>query len=289
MEDKQESVISTNLTRQIRSFSAKKEDLRKLLEKLEERNNSARGIEVGKFKQLDQTPKEYEENKQLLYDSFDLKTTVKGLDGSQLYGSVAEIFDSPNFPERVQSIFTNSATVFQVRLNFPPGNRFELYLDFSKPQLLDLSLIPSQATPNPSAFAVSGYETTWVHGVFNEVNTFIDNHRAQGAWLHRQGVYDLLLYAFGFPLAFWVVYKSSGYVARVFASFSEFVKAACYLYIFGASLIGIRLLFHYARWLWPLVQYQSVSDKATKHRVILCAIVIGLITGLICDLVKTLG
>ena len=288
MEDKQESLISTKLTRQIRSFSAGKDDLYKLFKILKERNDSARDIEVANFKQVDQTAKEYEENRQLLYDSFELKITVNGSDGSQLYGSVSEIFESPNFPERVQSIFSNSATVFEVRWNFVPRNRFELLLDFSKPRLLDFSFLPSQATPNPSAFAVSGYDTTWVHGVFNEASTFVDNHRARGTWFHKHSVYDLLLYAFGFPFAFWVVYKSSGYVARVFGGFSEFVKAACYVYVFVASLIIFRVLFHYARWLWPLLDYQTTSDKATKHRVVLCTIVIGLIIALIYDLVKTL-
>lgn len=288
MEDKQESVISTKLTRQIRSFSGGKGDLRKLFKILNERNDSARDIEVANFKQLDQTAREYEENKQLLFDSFELKITVNGSDGSQLYGSVSEIFESPNFPERVQSVFSSSATVFEVRWNFTPRNQFKLFLDFSKPQLLDFSFLPSQATPNTSVFTLSGYDTTWVHGVFNEVKTFVDNHPARGAWLHKHSVYDLLLYVFGFPLAFWVVYKSSGYVARVFGGFSEFVKAACYVYVFLTSLIILRLLFHYARWLWPLVDYQTISDKATKHRVVLCTIVIGLITGLIYDLVKTL-
>ncbi len=288
MEDKQESLVSTKLTRQIRSFSAGKDDLQKLFKILKERNESARNIEVSNFKQIDQTEKEYEENKKLLYDSFELKITVNGSDGSQLYGSVSEIFESPNFPERVKSIFSNSATVFQVRWNFIPRNRFELLLDFSKPSLLDFSFLPSQATPNTSAFAVSGYDTTWVHGVFNEVSVFMDNHRARGACLHKHSIYDLLLYAFGFPLAFWVVYKSSGYVTRVFGGFSEFVKAACYVYVFLASLIIFRVLFHYARWLWPLLEYKTASDKATKHRFFLCTIVIGLITAFIYDLVKTL-
>ena len=289
MKDKQESIISTKLTRQIRSFSSGKDDLHKLFKILKERNDSARDIEVANFKQVDQTAEEYEENRQLLYDSFELKITINGSDGSQLYGSVSEIFESPNFPDRIQSIYLNSATVFQVRWNFLPRNRFELLLDFSKPRMLDFSFLPSQATPNPSAFAVSGYDKTWVHGVFNEVSAFIDNHHARGAWMHKHSVYDLLLYAIGLPFAFWVVYKSSGYVTRVFGGFSEFVKAACYVYIFLASLIVLRVLFHYARWLWPLLDYQTTSDKAAKHRVFLGAIVIGLITMFIYDLVKTLS
>jgi hypothetical protein len=99
MEDNQESLISTKLARQIRSFSAGKDDLHKLFKILKERNDSARDIEVANFKQLDQTAKEYQENKQLLYDSFELKVTVNGNDGSELYGSVSDIFESPNFPE----------------------------------------------------------------------------------------------------------------------------------------------------------------------------------------------
>ncbi|KKL48448.1 hypothetical protein LCGC14_2325400, partial [marine sediment metagenome] len=67
-----------------------------------------------------------------------------------------------------------------------------------------------------------------------------------------------------------------------------FVQNAAYVYVFLASLIFFRLLFHYARWVWPLVEYRSPRNAALKHRVTLGIITLGIVTTLIYDLVKAI-
>ncbi len=286
MERKQDALIRTNLSRAIKSFSAGKDDLHNLFQILQERNYSARDIEVANFQRMNQDEEAYEQNKKLIIESFDLRLTVNGADGKQLYGSLAEIFNSPNFPAKVQSIFVSSATLFEVTWNFPPRNRFELLLDFTKPQVLDLSFLPSQATPNASNVAVSGYDSTWVHGVFNELNTFIDNHPSQIKWIHKHSMYDLLLFILGLPLAFWAVWKLSTNLNRAFGSVSVVVQSAAYVYVFFISLFVFRVLFHYARWVWPLVEYRSPNNKTLKHRLVLGAVSLGIISSVIYDIIK---
>jgi len=286
MEEKRESLVRNNLTRQIKSFSVEKGDLHQLFNILRERNNAAGDIELAKFKKMDQTDEVYEKNKKFLKESFELKLTVSGTDGRELYGSVSEIFDSPNFPDDLGSIFVSSDITLHTAYNLHARNYFQLLLDFNKPQVLDLSFLPSQATPNASNICVTGYNATWVHGLFNEFNNFIDKHPSRLPWIHRHSVYDLLLYIFGLPFGFWMTYKLSGILNKVFGTFSVFIQSASYVYVFFVSLVIFRLLFHYARWIWPLVEYQGGGNRALKHRITLVALALGIISGVIYDVIK---
>ena len=280
--------ISNKLTRQIRSFSASKENLQKLLQILQERCSTAADIELEHFEQINQTNEAYEEDKKILKESFQLKVLVDGTDGQQLYGSVSEIFDSPNFPDELQSILVNSDTTLRLSYNYYPRDSLKLFLDFSKPQVLNFSLLPSQATPNESNISVTGYDSTWVHGVFNEFNTFVNKYPSQFTWIHKHSVYDLLVWVIGLPLSFWIVYRLSDILNKLFSNFSVFVQSASYVYVFIATLIGFRLLFHYARWVWPLVEYCSIKNKALKHRIALGVISLTIVSTFIYDLVKSI-
>ncbi len=288
MEQKQETLIRNRLTRKINSFSANKENLLKLFKILQDRSYAAGDIEVTHFKQMNQSDEEYEKNKETLKDAFELKLTVMSTDGQELWGSISDIFDSPNFPDDIKSIYVASDTALQVTYNWPTRNSFKLFLDFTRPKPLDLSFLPSQATPNESNITVEGYDATWVHGVFNEFNNFIDKYNAKLTWIHMHSIYDLLVWAMGLPFGFWVVYKLSPFLNNIFGTFSVFVQSASYVYIFLASLIGFRLLFHYARWIWPMVEYQSLKSTALKHRVTLGAIILGLVSSIIYDILKAI-
>ena len=90
---------------------------------------------------------------------------VSSIDGQELYGGIDEIFNSPNFPDQIKSIYVNSEIPLRQCYNYYPRNSLELFLDFSKLGLFNLSLLPSQETPNASNLAVQCYDSTWVHGV----------------------------------------------------------------------------------------------------------------------------
>lgn len=235
---------------------------------------------------MDQTDEAYKENKKLLKESFQLKVLVAGTDGQQLYGSIPEIFDSLSFPDELQSILVNSDSTLRLSYNYYPRNSLKLFLDFSELPVLNFSFLPSQATPNGSNISVAGYDSTWVHGVFNEFNTFINKYPSQFTWIHKHSVYDLLVWIIGLPLGFWIAYRLSDILNKLFSNFSVFVQSASYVYVFFATLIGFRLLFHYARWVWPLVEYCSIENKALKHRIAFGVISFTIVGSFIYDLLK---
>jgi uncharacterized membrane protein YuzA (DUF378 family) len=286
--EKQAPLVRNRLTWKITSFSVEKTDLNRLFQILQERCHAAGEIEVTNFKQMDQSDEIYEQNKIKIKQGFDLKLTVVSLDGQELWGGINEIFDSPNFPDQIKSIYVNSEIPLRVPYNYYPRNSLELFLDFSKPELFNLSILPSQETPNASNIAVQGYDSTWVHGVFNEFSNFIKRHPAKLTCLHKHSIYDLLVWLFGLPFGFWVTYKLSNILNAIFGNFHSIVQSAAYVYVFLASLILFRLLFHYARWVWPLIECRSSSNIDLKHRIILGAITIGLISKFIYDIIKAI-
>lgn len=288
MENTQTSLIRNNLVKQIRSLSISKSDLKKLLEILQERNRSAGDIEISHFKQMDQTDEQFEQNKKTLKNGFELRITVNSKDGVELFGSIDDIFNSPNFPDDIGSIYVNSDTVLKANYNYSPGNHFSFFLDFNKPEPLNFSFLPSQATPNNSNISVVGFDATWAHGVFNEFDSFLKKHPSKLTWLHKHSIYDLLLWIVGFPFGFWACSQLSPLLNKVFGHFSSFVQSASYVYIFLASVFLFRILFHYTRWIWPLIEYQSPQNKAFKHRITLGTIILGLVSAIFYDIIKIL-
>jgi hypothetical protein len=286
--EKQKPLVRNRLTWKIISFSGDKDNLNKLFQVLEERCHAAAEIEVNNFEQRDQPPDIYEQNKKTIREGFELKITVTSLDGKELWGGVSDIFDSPNFPDQIKSIYVNSEIPLKTIHNYSPRNSFEIFIDFSKPELFNLSLMPSQETPNASNIIVHGLDATWVHGLFNEFCNFIKEHPGKLKCLHKHSIYDLLVWGFGLPLSFWVSYKLSNIINAIFGKFSIFVQNAAYVYVFFVSLTLFRLLFHYARWVWPLIEYRSSKNKAQKHRIILGTITLGLVSKFIYDILKAI-
>lgn len=190
--------------------------------------------------------------------------SITGESGKELSESIEEVFDSSNFPSKVKTVFINSSVRLRVLHNYYPRNSFELPLDFSKPDPVDFNIEPSQKTPNTSEFEVEGFDSTWVNGLFNEVASFIDERPSFFQIIHRHSLYDVFVWLLGFPFGFWVSFKLSIPVDTFFGSFPSIVVGAAYLYVFLGSLVFLRSLFHYARWVWPAVELKRQHSQSGK-------------------------
>jgi hypothetical protein len=282
----QKSLVKNRLVSKISSFSVSKECLFSLLQILQERSHAAGEIEIADFKRGELSDEAFEDNKKLLREGFNLKPTIVSGDGKELWGNLKDIFESPNFPDQLKSVYINSEIPLKAAYNYNPSNSFEIFIDFSKPDLFNLSFLPSQETPNESNIKVQGYDATWVHGVFNEFNVFIKSNPSKMRWLHLHSVYDFLVLVLAVPLGFWISYRLSYIINKIFVDVSVFLLNGLYIYIFLFSLLLFRLLFQYARWVWPLVEYQSNKNKHINHQVIIGMILLGIITSFFVDLIK---
>lgn len=286
MEIQKQANITFRASKQIGSLSLDKAELRRLCETLQERSRDASKLEVADYRQLQQTDEQYEKNKKLLGEGFELKFTILGSDGEELFGSLEDVFESPNFPELVKSVYVNSESGLRTQYNYYPLNSFQLYLDFSKPAVFEHTVWPSAPTPNDSKITVQGQNASWVNGIFNEVSNYFDKKGAAFEFFHKQSVYDFLLWILGYPLTFWACYKLSGSVNTLFGRLSVFVESAAYFYIFLVSLYGLGIIFSYSRWVWPLVEYRGPSNKALRHRAVLGTLVLTIVGAFLYDVIK---
>lgn len=259
--------INNRLRSKILSFAVDKADMRTFCDLLQEKSLAAVEIEIQTFDRGTLTEEKYKEALKTLRESSKLRLTVSGDCGEELYGSIDDIFGSVNFPNNVKSLFVNSAHILKDMHNYYPKNSFTIFLDFSKPAVFDFSLMPSQGTPNGSNYEVQGYDATWVNGVFNEITNFIKRRGSKLSIVHSHSVYDILLWIFGFPIAFRTCYIMSSYIEHIMANANIFLINAIYLYCFFVSLLVFRILFHYLRWICPLVEYKAKGSKIIAHRI----------------------
>lgn len=281
----QDIIVTNSLSKREISGSLDKDDLRKLFDLLQERLNAAAELEVVNYKQNDQSDEQYQKNKETLREGYKIWPTINGENGQRLYGTAQEVLSSPNLPETIESVYVNSAIALKTRENWVTRNSLELYLDFSRPGILDFRLMPSGSTPNESNFTVQGADATWVNGVFRELETFISERKSQAPWLHRHTIYDLFLWILGLPVGFWICFKASPHLPAPEVA-GGFIRAALLVYIFLLVLVGFRTLFHYGRWVFPVFEYRHARNRAIAHQVLLSAIVLSLFVTLIYDVTK---
>lgn len=286
MEQQNQAILTRNLSQPITACVFSKDDLKNLCEILQEWCSKALDEEVKHYSPLNPTPEQLSADVAALKSGFEIKVTVQGIDDERIYGTIPDVFNSPRFPDQVKTLYINSESDLRNLYNWFPRNRFEMLLDFTKPEFFNLSLLSSRATPNASNIDVSGLDSTWVSGVYGEVVNFIKEKRTRRGFFHRHSVYNLLLLFLGIPLTFWIAYKSSRLINRIFGEFSVFVQNGAYVFLFFLMLNVFKILFDYARWIFPIVEYKSSTDTVRKHRYILGCLVIAVFGNFLYDLFK---
>lgn len=281
----QEPNITNKLELERFSASFDKEDLRRLISILQERLNAAAELDVARFKKLEQPDENYEKNKDFIRDGFLVRLTITGFNGDELFGLATDVLASPNFPKAVRSFYINSSINLKAVHGYIVYNFVEVFFDFGRPAIFDFNFMPSGSTPNESNVRVQGLDATWVNGVFHELQGFIGERKAPAPWLHRHTIYDILLIVLGYPLGFWACFKASPFLPAV-GAVGPFLRAAIYLYIFVAVLIGFRALFHYSRWVFPTVEFRHEKSNFIQHRIFLGALSLGLITAFLYDIFR---
>ena len=258
-----DTIVKNRLRKQIDSLSINKEDLLKFLNILQVRANSACDIECNHIESF--IPAEnLEKSKEDLRSCSILKLTINGQDGEELFGSIDEVVESVSFPEQIKSLYLNSELIYKSNFNYIPRNSFNVFIDFSKPKVLDFSFAPSNKTPNDSTFCVEGFDNTWVNGVFSEIDKYFVKRSSKISGIHKNSIYDLIVWIIGIPIGFWACFKLSSYINQVFSN--SFLQSAVFVYVFFLSLFVLRILFHYSRWLYPKIQYKSTKDASIIHR-----------------------
>ncbi|MBL7740131.1 MAG: hypothetical protein JNK14_13015 [Chitinophagaceae bacterium] len=277
------NISRTRLTKSLKSLSLDKEDLKKILDILQLRAKDASDIEYKKSDKLEITePNNLRAN---LDTCAELKVTIKGSRNEELFGTIDEVFKFPSFPEKITSVYVNSRLIYESNFDHYPSNSFSLLIDFRKHKILDFSFSPSERTYNESEFIVEGSDNMWVNGVYFEIDSFIKTKPSKFPNIHKGGIYDILIWFFGIPFGFWLCYRV---ILLKFSFFSAhpFIENLFLTYCFFVGLFFLRILFHYFRWVYPMIEYKNKRDRSLGHQAAILSISIGLIGKVIYDFIR---
>lgn len=208
---------------------------------------------------------------------FRITVTIDGTAGSSLFGDDVTVFTSPNRPNQIRSVYMTNVNAYKGVVGVKPLNSFELFLDFSKPALLDPNRFVSSPTLNESNLSVGGDRDAWVAAVAEAVNGVLAGHETRRGWMHKAFIYDAGLLLLGIPFGFYVCLKLSGLAGSLFGTVHPFLAAAFYVYVFFLALWAYRVLFGYTKWAFPTVELTDNRDTAKAHRKVWWAIVLGIV------------
>jgi hypothetical protein len=138
-----------------------------------------------------------------------------------------------------------------------------MFLDFSRSAIFNFNLLPGHRTPNATNSKVRGLDATWVNGLFHEIQSYFSDHRSAIPWLHEHSIYDIFLWFAGYPFGFWLCYKVSPLMPDAGVAV-QFLQAALYVYVFLTAMVGLRALFRYGRWVFPISEYRYPRSQSRK-------------------------
>lgn len=210
-------------------------------------------------------------------DAFRITVSIIGFDKQTTYGEKEEIFDSKNLPMPIRTVFFTNANSFKRHAsgNEPP-NRFSVWLHFDKPPLFDPYPLVSEPTRNASEARINSNDLGYYRAVQNIIKLRLGSHRKWYCFIHEKFAYDLGLWFFALPYSLYWVTIYNDWLFPSDGKYASF-RVAFYIYSMGMSLLAYRALFSYVKWAFPVNVLDENKDLATRHRVMLGAIVFGLV------------
>jgi hypothetical protein len=264
-------------------------DFKRLFDVLKISVEEAAKDEISEMKKNpDQTEENFSENKELALNLFRITIHIFGSKGEYFLEESPEIFDEGSLPDNITRIIfdntTRFSTLFQQK---EPKHKLKLEFDFNKAVVFDLLSLPSAPTRNNSNMSISSQNDIWAAGTYNKIIEFLKTKKNRHGWIHKRNIYDIFLFILIFPLSLRLLYVGTRFLPVKFFTLPSFFKTVCFFYFFLLIVNIFRIMFNYARWLFPIVELQSEAiNKAMKHRRLIATVISVLFFAAIYDLFK---
>lgn len=235
--------------------------------------------------QATETEDQFKKRYKRVFDCFAVSVTIATTTGIMITGNSENVLDENELPENIKNILISTrsvpATVLPVVACY-----IDVFLDFTQPPMLEFARMPTLATANETNYSIQADNETWFLAANSDIDQYFKARLTNVDWIHKAGSYDVLLFVFGFPVAIWLTY-------RAYAAFARFqlptvINIAIYVYAFFVALNLFRMLFYYARWVFPKIELQTSGRSALKQRSILAALLLSIIGGAALDAIKAL-
>lgn len=244
-------------------------------------NNEARALELIHYDNISD-PNTYDREKTRLglESTMVIQIAIHGADGQYIQTDDLNELANLQLPNPISRISIDNSSRYELILKVKPLNQFRITLDFSVPQIFDLSRSPTQATENGSNINILGTSEIWVDGTYSKVREIFDSASSKMAFLHRHAIYDLLLWPIYVPLLVLSLFRFDKSIALAIPGASAALLVIAYLNLLVLALYLFRFLFNYARWLFP---YFELDFQRNKRRSLQKAAYILVIGGLVCS------
>jgi hypothetical protein len=264
-----------------------REDLKRLYKLINERQAEYREKIVAiQSQQSQETPEAFAARRRRVYNAHVTSVTIEAKNGERLTGNNEQIFDAVTYWADVKSVFFSTQSVPQAVIGVVPQDRVALFLDFTQPPALDFSKLPTLPTQNESNFEIAAVDEAWFILTKTRLVEFFEQRRSGYNWIHDAGVYDILLMVFGLPLGVWGTVKVESIIPAI-DYVGAFPRVLIYCYSFLASLTMFRVMFSYARWVFPKVEIETQGRmNPLRHRAVWAVILGALVLPAFYDAVK---
>jgi hypothetical protein len=290
---------STQLVPLLRNFQWKspipackldREDIKRLYRIIDDKQTEDRDYLVNYILQLqpNESPADFDARKDRVRDACRTTITVTGTRNNEAVVGHGEGFlDSSIIPEKIATIYFDTQTRFTALLNIPRTNWASVLLDFTSPSPLDWVALPSSPTPNNSIYTINAQNEAWASSLNARLDKFFTERKTGWNWLHRQAIYDFLLFVFALPLVLWAESR----LGLLFIEPKQLpfaLSIGIYVYVFFFFVNVFRMIFSYARWAFPKIELESAQSSVATHRAILVALLIGIIGSAVWDALKAI-
>lgn len=263
---------------------------RKLYEILSASAEEGGNIEIAKInKSPGQSDEDYEGFKKYAKSLYIITIQIFDAKGGYIFTESPSVFDEAKLPDSITRIIFDNSQRFRAALQREPVHRVRVVFDFTRSSIFDFITMPSCATSNNSNIDIIGETETWVHGTYKKVMESLKERGNKRGWLHANNIYDIFLWFAVIPLNLRLLYKINLKLQPNFVGMSTFMKVGIYLYFFVILLYVYRIIFNYARWVFPNIELTTSLQKgATVHRLILGALVLSIVGTLLFEVVKVI-
>jgi len=262
----------------VRACRLRRDDLRQLYRIIQERQTDHRQMVLGQLAQLPtESAEQFETRRSRVANAFVTTVNITLASGEIITDSSEHFVNSENLPDNIVTVFfTTIAGPGAIGLaEQQQPHRATLLLDFSRPTVFDFSKFPTFATENASLLHIWSSSEQWFATLDKRISDLFMDRRTGFDWLHRPGIYDLLLLVVGLPFSFAINYLASPFITKLNFS-SNILTSAIYIYMFIAGLYIFRALFTYSRWVFPKIEIESQYSPPMRHRGVWAAIALGI-------------
>jgi hypothetical protein len=261
---------------------------KRLYSAIAEKSAEAAEIEVGLLtRNPSQTEDDFNNLKEYARNLYKVTIQIIGSQGEFITSESTDVFKDENLPDQINSIIYDNSIKYNFELKKDPLNKIRVCFDFRKAPIFDLITSPSLPASNENIINVVGQNETWVDGAYRKVVESLKGKSNRRGWLHQRNVYDLLMWLVFIPISFWIIYRIGGIFKHYNFDMSPVFVVFAYLYFFLFITNVFRVMFNYARWVFPYNEIEGrQSSGSLIHRVILFSLFLSILASVLYDVIK---